>query len=65
MKTNVPIQLLDAQRNQLANLIDGKATKRLASRAEIVALCQQHIGGLVVQQTEVKDLARTIHKLLR
>ena len=46
MKTNVPIELSDAQRDHLANLIDRKKTKRKASRKEIIEICQRHIGGL-------------------
>lgn len=47
MKTNVSIELTDEQRDCLANLIDGKDTKRMATRAEITALVTQHVGGLV------------------
>lgn len=35
MKTNVPIELDDDQRSHLADLIDGKHSKRLATRREI------------------------------
>lgn len=38
MKTNAPIELTDDQRSHLANLIDGKQTKRKATRGEICAL---------------------------
>lgn len=47
MKTNVSIETTDQQRNLIANLIDGKATSRMASRKEITDLCQRHISGLV------------------
>ena len=47
MKTNVPIELNDAERSLLADLIDRKQSKRLATRAEVVAIAQQHIAGLV------------------
>lgn len=38
MKTNVPIELSDEERNRLANVIDGKPSKRLATRAEVIEL---------------------------
>ena len=46
MKTNLGIELTDDQRDALANLIDGKDTTRLATRKEITAIAQNHIGGL-------------------
>ena len=51
MKTNVPIELTDADREILANVIDRKDSKRKISRKEVIALCQQHIGGLLGQAT--------------
>jgi len=47
VKTNVPIDLTDAQRSELANMLDGKVTQRLATRKEIVKLCEAYIAGLV------------------
>jgi hypothetical protein len=47
MKTNVSIELNDEARDVLANLMDDKDTSRLATRKDVVALCEQHIGGLV------------------
>lgn len=47
MKTNVSIELTDEQRSTLANIIDGKTNKRLATRKEVVDLCTQYIAGLV------------------
>ncbi len=47
MKTKVSIELDENDRDVLANLIDQNDTKRLASRNDIVSLCEQHIGGLV------------------
>lgn len=38
MKTNVSINLSDEQRSRLADLLDGKQTKRLATRKEVAAL---------------------------
>ena len=38
MKTNVPIELTDDQRVHLANLVDGKQTKRKITRGEICTL---------------------------
>ena len=49
MKTNVSIELNDQQRDYLATLIDDKQTVRLASRAEVTALVEQFIGGVVAQ----------------
>ena len=49
MKTNVSLDLTDDQRRQLANLIDGKVTQRLATRKEIVTFTRQHIAGLVAE----------------
>ena len=31
-------------------MLDGKLSKRMISRKEVTALCQQHIGGLLEQQ---------------
>ena len=49
MKTNVAIEINDTDRSLLADLMDGKVTKRMATRADIVKLCEQHIGGLIEQ----------------
>jgi hypothetical protein len=38
MKTNVSIDLSEEERDLLANLIDKKTTKRLATRGDIVKL---------------------------
>lgn len=48
MKTNVAITLTDSERSRLADLTDGKASRRMVSRKEVVALCQQHIAGLLI-----------------
>ena len=61
MKTNVPIELTDDQRSRLADLIDGKSSKRKATRKEVIALCQQHIGGLV-SQCELRGEMPTRHE---
>ena len=47
MKTNVSIELTDEQRSTLANIIDGKTNKRLATRKEVVDLCTQYIASLI------------------
>ncbi len=47
MKTNVSIELSDAQRCAIANVIDGKISKRQASRADIVALAQGAIDACI------------------
>lgn len=59
MKTNVPIELDDSQLSRLADLIDGKPTKRAATRKEIVSLCQQHIAGLA--GTTIEPFATATH----
>ncbi len=47
MNTNLgSIELTDDQRDALANQIDGKETARLATRKEIVAIAQRHLGGV-------------------
>ena len=43
MKTNVPIDLSDDQRSHLADLFDGKHSKRLATRREISLLMRDCI----------------------
>lgn len=40
MKTIVPIQLNEAQRDQLANVLDGRITNRLATRTDIKAFVE-------------------------
>ena len=47
MKVNISIELTDEQRSLLADVIDGKINKRLATRKEVRELCQRHMGGLV------------------
>ena len=46
MKTNVSIELNPDQLDAIATLIDGKMTKRLATRKDINRLVTQFIGGL-------------------
>lgn len=46
MKTNVAITLTDEQRSHLANLLDGKPSKRLATRAEVNALVNAFVQAL-------------------
>ena len=52
MKTNVSIELTDEQRNALAVAIDGKASKRLATRAELGALCRLFIEAVIEHEGE-------------
>ena len=47
MITNVKIELDDESRSRLADLIDGKHTKRLASRRDIVILVLECIESAV------------------
>jgi hypothetical protein len=46
MITNLSIDLSDDQRDALASMIDGKDNTRLATRNEIKAIAQQHLGGM-------------------
>lgn len=50
MKTNVAIELNDDQRNKLANVIDRKVTKRLATRKEISDFCRGSIDSALVER---------------
>lgn len=47
MKTNVSIELTDDQRDRLANEIDGKVTKRLATRADITAMVSGSVDRIL------------------
>ena len=46
MNTNVRITLTDEERDAIATVLDGKYTKRLATRADITELVTKLIGGL-------------------
>ena len=59
MNTNVQITLSDEERNALAVMLDGKLSKRMISRKEVTALCQQHIGGLLEQQKAEEEAKRS------
>jgi hypothetical protein len=47
MKTNISIELTDKQRSQVATVFDGRPTKRMASRAELVEFCQGCVSALL------------------
>lgn len=47
MKTNVSIELDDAARDQLADLLDGKVTQRAATRKEICAIVRAGLDVLL------------------
>jgi len=55
MKANMSIEIDDADRNLLANFLDGKQSKRLATRKEVTGICtalfEQHMAA-VKEQTE-------------
>ena len=55
MKTNVSINLNDAERSILANFIDNKKTKRLATRAEIVAIARSSIERVLIAEADRVD----------
>ena len=46
MKTNVSIELSDSDRCYIANKIDSRTTKRLATRAEINALVKYLVAAV-------------------
>jgi hypothetical protein len=49
MNTNVSIALTEEERDSIATVIDGKFTKRLATRADIVELVTKFVGGFVAE----------------
>lgn len=61
MKVNLSVEIDDAQRNRLAQLIDGKTNKRLATRDEVRAFVEQLIESLATDsaplavQTQVEN----------
>jgi hypothetical protein len=63
MKTNVSIELTDEERDAIATVLDGKMTKRLATRGDIVELVTKFIGGFTADASykagkEVPETAR-------
>ena len=48
MKTNVSISLDDTERRLLADFIDNKKTKRLATRAEIITIARRGIERILI-----------------
>tara|TARA_A100001201_G_scaffold143757_1_gene147274 strand:- start:20824 stop:21144 length:321 start_codon:yes stop_codon:yes gene_type:complete len=54
MKTNVPIELSDSQRDRFANWLDTKETKRLATRADVNEFLQGVIAGVLDQSESTK-----------
>ncbi len=61
MKTNVSISLNETERSILADFIDNKKTKRLATRAEIVALARSSIERVLIAETD--QVVEAIHKI--
>jgi len=53
MKTNLQIEISDADRKALATLIDGKSSSRRVSRQEVIALARQSIDALVQSGIEM------------
>lgn len=47
MNTNIKITLTDEQRNHIKNLIDGKTSAKLVSRAEVSNLIQMFVDNLI------------------
>jgi hypothetical protein len=47
MKTNVSIELSEVERDALATRLDGKYTKRLATRSDITELVIKLLGGFL------------------
>ena len=52
MKTNVAIELTDEQRSILADALDGKSSKRLATRKEVAAVCRGFIEAVLKEHLE-------------
>jgi hypothetical protein len=47
MKTNLSIELDDNERNHIAHILDGKPTKRLVTRNEVVAIASGAVQALL------------------
>ena len=65
MKTNVPVELTDQERDILANKIDGKKTSRLATRAEVCAITLRLFDLVIHEPTRQPtrtDTPRTIEQ---
>ena len=54
MKTNVSIELNDADRIALKGLLEGTVTKKLISRAEIVQLTNEYFKAMLEVALDVK-----------
>lgn len=56
MKANLSIDIDDADRNLLANFLDGKQSKRLATRKEVTGVCtalfEQHMAAVKEQMAD-------------
>lgn len=53
MITNLRIELDDDQRRQLADLLDGKQTKRMASRADVCQVVEGFVGMLTLLASDL------------
>lgn len=58
MKTNIQIELSNEQRNRLKVALDGKHSKKLLSRAEVVKLAQDFFEALL--EVEFAAPARSV-----
>lgn len=58
LKTNISIELSDEQRNKIARRLDGKDTKRLISRAEVVTLATDAVMALLAVGKPAERVAR-------
>tara|TARA_R100000935_G_C2708838_1_gene113239 strand:+ start:68 stop:370 length:303 start_codon:yes stop_codon:yes gene_type:complete len=47
MKTNISIELSDAERNVIANLLKGKETKSMVTRSELSEMVQGFVQGIL------------------
>lgn len=59
MKTNISIELSDAERNVIANLLKGKETKSMVSRSELNDMVQGFVKG-VLNSGKVDDYVRKL-----
>ena len=65
MNTNIKITLTDEQRDHIKNLIDGKITRKKATRADVSNLVQMFVDNLMESKlTEPQEIVQeTIYNL--
>jgi len=59
MNTNIKITLTDEQRDHIKNLIDGKITRKKATRADVSNLVQMFVDNLMESKlTETQEIVQ-------